>query len=254
MVYITVNPVGFKIDSIFVRKSNDTMRRIFGIVLLLFIITPAIAQENKPKQPDLPGELMIDYGFNFWTEEPDRLPSHFWGSNSVGLYYNLRVRFNDYISFHPGWGFTFEKYSFDDVHTWQKDANGVVFLDSLNGVDVTKNKLVTNYMEIPVEFRIHPLGTVAGEGWFIGLGAIAGIRMGAPHTKVKYNVGDNSVKQKVYDDFNVNRFRYGVQARFGFKTFHLYYKTYLNNLFTSAPDASGVNPQTFTIGATFSGF
>lgn len=197
---------------------------------------------------------MIDYGFNFWPETPDQLPTSFWGSNSVGIYLNSRVRFNDYISFHPGAGFTFEKYAFDDNYTWLRADDGTISLDSLSGVTLTKNKLVVNYFEIPLEFRIHPLGTVGGEGWFIGLGAVGGIRLGAPHTKVKYDLGDNTVKEKLYDDFNVSRLRYGLQARFGFKTFHVYYKTYLSEVFTTAPDASGKNPLPFTIGVTFSGF
>ena len=230
------------------------MKRICGVAFLLTLTFTAFSQDNsRPKQPDLPGDLMLDFGFNFWTQKPDALPTRMWSSNSFGIYYNSRVRFNDYISFYPSVGFTFEKYGFDDNQTWLRDSNGDISLDSIGGVTLTKNKLVANYFEVPVEFRIHPLGTVGGEGWFIGLGAIGGIRVGSPHTKIKYNEGDNSIKEKLYDDFNVNRFRYGLQARFGFKTFHVYYKTYLNNVFTSSPDGTK-NPQTYTLGVTFSGF
>ncbi len=198
---------------------------------------------------------MIDFGFNFMTEQPDLLPNRTWGSNSFGIYYNHRARINDYISFHPSIGFTFEKYAFDDNYTWVNDINGVPTLDSLSGgIVLSKNKLVVNYLEIPLEFRIHPFSTVKGEGFFIGLGGVAGMRMGAAHTKRKYFLGENSIKEKLYDDFNIASFRYGLQARFGFKTCHLFYKMYMNDMFTTSPDASGNNPRTFTIGINFSGF
>lgn len=231
------------------------MRRIFGVVILtVFISVNSFAQDDtRPKQPDLPGDIMLDFGFNFWDNQPDNLPAHAWGSNSFGIYYNQRVRFNDHISMHLTPGFTFEKYSFNSTYSWLNQQNGTVSLDSLTGVAMEKNKLVANYLEIPVEFRIHPLGTVNGEGWFIGLGFIGGARIGA-HTKVKYNLGDNTVKEKVYDDFGINSFRYGYQIRFGFKSFHLFYKSYLNDVFKSAPSADGVLPRAFTFGMTFSGF
>ncbi|MFY0607387.1 MAG: hypothetical protein JXR10_11765 [Cyclobacteriaceae bacterium] len=231
------------------------MKRIFGVLLLFSLAFTAISQDKvKPTQPDFPGDLMIDFGFNFVNQQPDKLPNHLWGSNSFGIYYNHRARINDYISFHPSIGFTFDKYSFDDQFTWMNNGGGFPVLDSLDsGSPLVKNKLVVNYLELPLEFRIHPFSTVKGEGFFIGLGGVAGFRMGA-HTKVKYFLGENSIKEKLYDDFNVQRFRYGLQARFGFKTCHFFYKMYVNDMFSSSPDASGKNPKTFTIGINFSGF
>lgn len=231
------------------------MRRISGIaIVLLFISISCFSQEKvKPKQPDLPDDLVLDFGFNFLNKQPESFPSHFWGSNSVGIYYNKRYRINDYIAFHPSVGFTFEKYSFNSKATWLRDEDGIVSLDSLPNVSFEKNKLVTNWIEVPLEFRIHPLKTVKGEGWFIGLGGVVGYNIGA-HTKIKFHNGDNEVKEKLYDGIGLEPLRYGLQARLGFKTFHVFYKTYLNNMFKTAPDDSGINPKAFTIGVTFSGF
>ncbi|MFT6883016.1 MAG: hypothetical protein ACJAVY_001817 [Marinoscillum sp.] len=231
------------------------MKSILGAFLLLTLVFTAHSQDDsKPKQPDLPGELSIDFGFNFWNQKPDLLPTRMWSSNSLGIYYAQRVRFNDYFSFVPAVGFTFEKYGFESNFSWMNNSNGVPALDTLTGnIPLTKNKLVVNYFDIPLEFRIHPFGTVDGEGFFIALGGVAGMRMGA-HTKIKYDLNDNSVKEKLYDDFGINRFRYGLQARLGAKSFHIFYKMYLNEVFKSAPEASGINPTPFTIGLNFSGF
>ena len=230
------------------------MKRLGGITLLLILSIQSYAQEGRRmKQPDLPGDLLIDFGFNLWSEEPDLLPTRLWGSNSVGLYYNRRIRFNDHFSFYPAAGFSFEKFAFDSDYTWLRDADGTYSLDTMTGISLDKNKLTATYFEIPLEIRIHPLGTVNGEGWFIGLGVVGGARI-ASHTKIRYDVGEDTRKEKLYDQFDIEPFRYGVQARFGFKVIHVYYKMYLNDLFKSAPDASGRIPQVSTLGINFSGF
>lgn len=234
------------------------MKRLFGIsLLLLFTISAVYAQlgdpRERPKQPDLKGDLLLDFGFTLMSDQPDELPSHFWGSNSVGIYYIQRFRISDHFSFYPGVGFTFDKYSFSKNNTWLRSSDGTISLDSLDGINLTKNKLVVNYLEIPLEFRIHPLGTVNGEGWFIGLGAVGGLRMGA-HTKTKYILDDETHKEKLYNDFGLSQFRYGFQARFGFKTFHLFYKYYMSDLFSDRGEFEDYNPGASTIGITFSGF
>lgn len=231
------------------------MKRLSAIAILFLVSFQLWAQTaNRPQQPDFPGDLLVDFGFNFWTDQPENLSTRMWGSNSIGVYYNQRVRFNDYISFYPGAGFTFDKYAFKENFTWLRDDDGSVSLDTLTGgVMLTKNKISTAYLEIPVEFRIHPFKTVNGEGFFIGLGAMGGMRIGS-HTKIKYDLNEETLKEKLYDSFGIERFRYGVQARLGFKSFHLFGKMYLNDLFEQAPSADGVSPRVFSLGVNFSGF
>lgn len=230
------------------------MNRLCGIVIGLVLFFPSFSQDaSRPVQPDFPGDLLIDWGLNTWAKKPANLPIRPWGSNAFSLYYMQRFRIIDHLGVHTGLGFTFDKYAFDDNFTWLSDANGTVSLDTLTGVNLTKNKLVVPYFEIPLELRIHPLGTVKGEGWFIGLGIVGGARL-QPHTKVKYLINEEAYKEKVYGSFGINGFRYGLQARFGFKTFHLFYKIYPTDVFKSAPDASGKIPTAATFGMSFSGF
>lgn len=235
------------------------MKRFLGISLLVFLtISAAYAQlgdpRSKPKQPDLKGDLLLDFGFTLMSDQPDNLPSHFWGSNSVGVYYIQRFRISDHFSFYPGAGFTFDKYSFKQNSNWLRADDGSISLDSLSGIDLTKNKLVVGYFEIPLELRIHPMGTVNGEGMFIGLGVVGGLRIGA-HTKMKYILDNESHKEKLYGNFGLSRVRYGLQARVGFKTVHLFYKYYLSDMFSDNSDFDDDNnPGASTIGISFSGF
>lgn len=229
------------------------MKLLGGVVVLLFAINLTYAQDNnRPSQPDLPGDLMIDYGFNLWSPKVADLPLRTWGSNSLGIYYNKRFEISNRVSFYGAGGFTFDKVAFDNDLTWLRNDNGVISMDTLGGVSLKKNKLISTYFEIPVEFRIHPLKTVSGEGWFIGVGAVAGLRIGN-HTKIKYDIDDDTQKEELHGDFGVENFRYGLQFRFGFRSIHLFYKTYLNDVFSSAP-TGGNNPRMSTIGINFSGF
>lgn len=235
------------------------MKRICGITLILFFALQVSAQEDtRPSQPDLPGDLMLDFGFSYWSKKLDQLPLKVLGSQSVGIYYTQRFRISDHFSFYPGAGFTFDKYAFDSRLTWRNNA-GVISLDSINSsnngaVLLDKNKLIASYFEIPLEIRIHPSGTVKGEGWFIGLGAVAGLRIGA-HTKVAYKVDGDKYKEKEYNDFGLERYRYGAQVRFGFKNIHLYYKTYFSDLFSNTSQFSdGKSPRSSVIGINISGF
>lgn len=228
------------------------MKRFVGITLLILLTSAVFAQEKeKPTQPDFPGDLMLDYGFNFWNDAPEKFPTKFWGSNSIGLYYSKRFKISNRIAFHISPGFTIDKYASKRGYAWQSDEDGALDFDSLR-VSFAKNKLVATYLDIPVEFRIHPLGTQNGEGWFIGLGGFLGRRLGA-HTKLKYQNATGEYKEKFYSDFDLVDFRYGLQARFGFRSFHLFYKHYLNNVFNESVDQDS-NPQAWTIGINVSGF
>lgn len=230
------------------------MIRLCGIALASILFFPSFAQESsRPKQPDFPGDLLVDWGFNTWSNKPANLPIRPWGSNAFSIYYTQRFRIIDHVGINTGLGFTFDKYAFDSNYTWLSASNGAVSLDTIAGVELSKNKLVFNYLEVPLEVRIHPLGTVNGEGWFIGLGVVGGLRFNG-HTKVKYSITDEDYKEKVYGAFDTNGLRYGLQARFGFKAIHVYYKMYLTDVFKSAPDASGKIPTASTIGISFSGF
>ncbi len=223
------------------------MKYLIGL-LLIFSFLFSQAQEEGFNRPDIPGELMVDIGFNSWSETPDTLDRKGWASKSIGIYYSKRYEISNKFSFLPGVGLGLEKMGFN---------NSVSFLDSaeyftnqsLNGI--TKNKLAFTYLDIPVELRFHPTGTTDGEGLFFSVGGMIGLRMGA-HTKLKFDEGNGNKVIKESGKFNLENFRYGYQIRFGFRGIHLFYKNYLSNAFKEP--IQGVNPNMKTIGINLTGF
>lgn len=217
-------------------------------VLLTFAIVFSQAQDGGFSRPDLPGDLMVDFGINSWSSGPDTLSTQAWGSKSVGIYYTKRHAFNSKLSLQYGAGLGLEKIGLRGNTTLIDDVDSDYITELAFG-EMDKNRLSMTYFDVPIDFRFHPKGTEDGEGLFIGVGGILGVRMKA-HTKWKYNGGETI--QKISGKFNLESFRYGYQIRFGFKGAHLFYKGYLNNTFKSSVQSA--NPSMSTFGINFTGF
>ncbi|MEM0940305.1 MAG: outer membrane beta-barrel protein [Bacteroidota bacterium] len=236
------------------------MKYILG--LLLFISSEVAFAQDGFSRPDVPGNLMVDIGFNYLNEEPTTIDQSGFRSKSVGIYYTKRKAIGNKFSCYYGLGLGLEKLSLGDTTTLQ---SGVVLLGSGNtdslasvyiadipaGLSYDKNRLAITYLEIPLDIRFHPKETQDGEGLFIGVGGVLGLRLNS-HTKFKYEEGDETVIEKIQGDYNLSAFRYGVQVRFGFKGIHLFYKQYFSDVFQDP--LGGANPRMTTIGINVTGF
>lgn len=236
------------------------------VSLLLGFSSLAFSQASL-NRPNIPGELMIDIGLNYLDDEPLTIDQSGWPSKSAGLYYTRRILLNDKFTFNYGLGMGFEKIDLGDSTTlisqfYNEDTDAfepVSIQPLINRTDptsdpfyaYTKNRLAIAYIEAPVEFRYYPLRTEAGEGLFVGAGAMIGVRFHSK-MKLKYDYEGESIISKTTGTYNLNSFRYGVQFRFGFRGVHLFYKQYLSNLFKD--ELGSADPRMSTIGINVSGF
>ncbi|HOP03239.1 MAG TPA: outer membrane beta-barrel protein [Tenuifilaceae bacterium] len=150
-----------------------------------------------------------------------------WNINLNILQYSLGFG-TDKVGLVTGLGFEFNDYHFRN-NTNIKVENGVTMVDSSYfDQSVTKSKLSTSHLTIPLllEFQIptyHDKHRI-----FISTGVIGGVRLGT-HTKVVYDDGDE--KNKVKGDFNLAAFRYGLTARIGYRGLKLFANYYPTALF-----------------------
>ena len=153
---------------------------------------------------------------------------------SIGLQKEKRT-----IGLVTGLGLTFNDYRFSNAYTIQND-NGVVKPIPLDKNGLSKSKLSTSYLTVPLmlEFQIPVNGH--DKRLYISGGLIGGMKVGS-HTKVKIN-GD---KSKSHDDFNINPFRYGTTARLGYKWINLFGTYYFSTFFK---ENRGPEMFPFTIG------
>ena len=221
--------------------------------MIVLVSARTFAQETYAR-PDIPGELMIDLGLNYLTEISSDLTQRGWNSKSLGLYYTKRRPLSQKFVFNYGVGMGFEKLDFGTSQTIIQSGEELVIDDfpfDASGAPIQKNRLAISYVDVPLEMRFYPRGTASGEGLFLSVGGIGGLRLSS-HIKWKYSEEGSDRVQKISGNFDLNRVRYGYQLRFGYRGTHLFFKHYLSNLFDNELDDT--NPRLFSVGINFSGF
>ena len=229
------------------------MKRIASWIFTLYS-TLCLSQESGLNRPEIPGELMIDIGLNYWTATPEELNPQGWQSKSISFYYTKRKLLGRKLSFNYGLGLGIEKYDLGTNNTLFSRHNEVAIDDfpfDTNDSPIDKNRLAVTYMDVPLDLRFYPKGTIAGEGLFVGVGVIGGVRLQS-HMKWRYPEEGEDVVQKIRGRYDLSTYRYGIQVRAGYRGTHLFFKQYLSDLFADPLD--GAIPSTFTIGINFSGF
>lgn len=204
-------------------------------------------------EPDLPGTLTVDFGFNFLQGAPDNLDLQFFKSKGVGLYYLYDMPIGESkFSFHPGLGVGFESYAFSQNVTLAyapgADSVDIVNLDGAIYETVDKSKLVTHYVDVPLEFRFYSKENY--RGFMAAVGAKVGYLFSS-YTKIKYETEGEPRTSKLRQDFNINRLRYGVSARLGFRGFNLHGQYMLSDLFKSG---GGPEVNNFKVGLSIALF
>ncbi|MEO1049637.1 MAG: outer membrane beta-barrel protein [Bacteroidota bacterium] len=216
-------------------------------------------------RPDIPGTLLIDFGFNFLTNSIDTLDLFSAiGSRTINFYYQYDIPLGkSKFSFHPGFGLGLDRYKFerDETVIGSNNSSGdrVVDIVSLgdvlpdNTTKVNKSMLVTNYLDIPIEFRFHTDQDDPKRSFRIAVGGRVGILFDSK-TKIKYRADDNNNKLKDKNDFNVSRFRYGVYGRIGVGSFNFFSYYNLSTLFQEGQGPIDANPSGITVGISVTGF
>ncbi len=225
---------GHKIVSLpgkFFKFVSDTMRLFIAALALLY---SSSIYSQSASSPDLPGALRIQMGFNFLVDSPDSMDTGFWGSKAFNVQYIYSIRLGkSAFSLHPGFGISTDKFSFDNNVTLVRNLNDKVSLEPLERVDfgdVKKTKLAATYLEIPLELRFHANKKNFKKSFKVAVGGKLGILISS-HTKIKYEKLDEGIKLKTKDNFELNRFRYGLEGSIGFAGISVYYYYGLNSLF-----------------------
>jgi hypothetical protein len=140
-----------------------------------------------------------------------------------------------------GLGLEFNNYFFDGDNTIAEEDDYVVGVDT---TDVTKSKLTTTFLRIPLILEVQFPNTVRAKRMYISAGAIVGLKL-ASHTKVVYDNESGKSKDKNKDDFNINPIRIGLTSRIGFGNFSIFGDYYFTPMFV---EDKGPELHPFTVG------
>ena len=132
-----------------------------------------------------------------------------------------------HVSFDYGLSINSMKYYFENEFIAVGDADS--FEESLIFIpeQVNKNRLMTNYLTLPMGFSYRSEPHDFSRSFHLSLGAYVGFLM---NSNFKYKV-EGQGKVKIKDDFGLTKFVSGLQARIGFGPFSLYCQYALNNMF-----------------------
>jgi len=251
----------------FTISSNTMINKFAGFLLLILLPLSAISQSAEtPKssaRPDIPGTFTLELGANRPMSAPDNFKVALWGSRTFNLYYQYEMRIlKSKISFVPGIGVSLERYKFRNGDILRFPANNrdsVILLSvaqhQLN--TLRKSQLITNYVEVPIELRYSTKPEDPSRSFKISIGGRVGYLYDA-FTKIKYK-DDGEFKQvKDKQNFNLNRFRYGVYTKIGFGNFALFGYYNLSPLFKEGEGFHNMGQpndfNTFTAGISLSSF
>ena len=212
----------------------------------------AMAQtEDRPVQPDVPGDISFDFGLGILSNNPNYFDNDLWPSRAVGLHYMYTIKLSDRFVLNPSLGFAFDRLGLKNNVNFLEDDAGIYQLDTIADLTLNKNMLKYTYLELPLELRYYPFRTVKGEGFFIGAGGVVGVKLGS-QTKLKYDFNEETRVLRSKADLGLNDLRYGVQAHIGWKAFSIFYKHYFSDLFQTGP--ADLKARQFTVGINFTGF
>jgi hypothetical protein len=250
-----------------------------SLIFALCAVAAATMAQRAPSlkgRPNIPGTFQIDLGVNRLTERPNDIKIGFWGSRSLTLYYFRDIQIaKSKFSIHPGIGFSFERYKFIDFEkrwstdTVRRNTPTLVLNDQGNTIfqqsarvlygaadtlsAIRKSMLVTNYLDIPLEFRFSTNPYDPARSFKVSVGGRVGVLVSS-HTKLKFNDDGDTKKLKDKQNFNLNPFRYSAILRIGVGNFNWFAHYNLNKLFEADKGPDRTQASTYTIGVSLAGF
>lgn len=213
-----------KIFHKFAEKSQ--MKNIFFLTSLVLSLSVFSQEEEiKPLPKEVKDKLIIDLTLDSWKSAPPGIHLQTWSPGaSVALFNDIRFGRSPF-GFAFGIGVSSHNVHHNGTFTEAPATDTTPAFTSFvpRMVPFKKNKLVTNYIEIPFELRFR----TSGENPFrFYPGFKFGYRVNI-HTKVI----DDTGKWKFYTFPNVDPLRYGATARIGYGIFNFHGFYGLNSLF-----------------------
>jgi hypothetical protein len=246
------------------------MKLFFSTLLFVLLTSAAFAQYEtvtKTKRPSIPGTFLVDLGVNRSIGAEDSTWNQgLWGSRTVNVYYQYPIRFGrSKFSFNPGIGLSMERWKFTDG-AMLIDTAGTTDLNLIkqfnlltprreygNDISIIKSSLVTNYLEMPIEFRFDSKPEDIARSFNVAIGGRVGLRLNS-FTKVKYKEDGEKIKVKDKQSLGLNDFRYGVYTRVGIGGFSFFGFYNLSEMFEAGKGPHGREINSLTVGISINGF
>jgi len=206
---------------------------------------------EKPKKPKLVETSwhVMDLGINeMLTPNNDPLPAGYadmkivpaksfnfhWGIVQQGINIGggkLRLVY--------GLGIDFNNYRFKEDIDLKEGSNPLEYTVN-DAVDYKKNKLVTQYLTMPLMLNFKSNPHNSNKSLNLAAGVHGGYLIGS-HQKQKWEEGGSKEKKKLRGDYGLNQYRLGYAVQFGYGDVNIYARYYPDPMFQT-----GVGPEVNT--------
>jgi hypothetical protein len=249
------------------------MKKILLALLGIMALTVSKAQDkDEKKKPDYSkidlsnranDHFMIQYGYDGWSGTNDSInPSGFSRHFNFYFMYDKPFKTNPHYSLGIGLGYGSSNIFFDNTYINLKSLSPQLPFTNVsttipaNAYKFDKYKLVTTFLEAPVEFRFAGNPVTPDKGMKAAIGIKAGFLLKA-YTKGKNEVnasgqslyGKNYIMKEVEKHY-INTTRFAVTGRIGYGFISVDGSYQLTSFFKSGAGPT-VNP--WSIGLTLSG-
>ena len=202
--------------------------------------------------------LLLQFGIDNWAKAPDSLNIR-GASRSFSMYllFDFPFKTNPKLSVAVGAGISTSNIYFKDTYidiAGRRGSNTILFEDVSDTIRYKKYKLLTTYLEAPVEFRYTHNPAKPKSSFKAAIGAKIGTMLGAT-TKGKNlqnsaGQGINNLIQKEKSKRYFNTTRLAVTARAGLGNFSVFGSYQVNAFFK---EGLGPDVRPYSIGLTLSG-
>ena len=201
-------------------------------------------KKNKDKYRRSSFDFQLDYGADRWVNTSDLdggssiefrpIASRYLSLNSK-WHYRLGGKMSP-ARLSTGFSFEFHNYMFDDNQYLENTGNNAVVMTSAS--ELEKSKLATTSLTIPLELSFDVKNSQRETAFRIGGGGFVGYMLGSK-TKVKFTDNGDNTTVKFKDDFHLNDFQYGLSGFIGIRSFDIFAKYNLNDVFESGKGPAG---------------
>ena len=239
------------------------MKKILLFTACAFFATTVFAQENpvvpKKKEPinlsnRANDHFLLQYGFTRWSGKPDTITTGGL-SNSLNVYFMFDYPFktNPHLSMAFGPGIASDHISFKKTYVGIKDLTSVFrFTDQSDTNHFKKTKLITTWLEAPIEFRYSakPLGGGFKAAFGVKVGTLLKAFTSNKDLQSSSGTSLNTYSVKEYSKKFFNGNRLSVMGRVGYGHFTLYGSYQVTALLK---DGKGAIMRPYSLGITLSG-
>jgi hypothetical protein len=223
--------------------------KIVFLPLLFFLNFCLFAQNESEKTSKIKDKFIIDVYHDNWLGKPDSIKTK-WQSRgtAISFFYDYQLGKSNF-SIAAGASIASHNILMNGAIVSTTDSAGRAF-SSIDVFDepykstVKKNKISTNFVEVPVEVRFRTKPNEKGHSMNVFVGAKVGYLINA-HSKTI----DKTGKYKSFNFSDINNIRYGTYIRAGYGKVSLYGFYSLSEFFK---EKQGIIMNPFSLGVSYS--